>query len=370
MRVAITIGLAAPDEPLWVNGIKQTALALARTLAATGASVRLANTTDVSLGAAPEWLPADLALDPLAAIEDAIDLLVVLGGVAAQPIVDRLSARGVRVVACKCGSEYVLSMQAALFESAAIAGDPHYVQGLDALWLIPQIAHLQRGFYETLHRMSAEVVPFLWDPAPLERAAVALPSQGRYTPGRAAKRLSVIEANRDVVKYCLVPLMIAEGAYRRRPEAIDFVSVTNTQHLRTRREFVGVVNHLDLVRHKRCFFEDRFTNAWFLAHHTDVVIAHQWENPLNYAYLEAAWLGYPLVHNAGLCADLGYHYPGFDVATGTDVLLGVLARHDDDAAGYAARQRERIAPYLATAPANVTAYARLVERVMARERTR
>jgi hypothetical protein len=46
----------------------------------------------------------------------------------------------------------------------------------------------------------------------------------------------------------------------------------------------------------------------FLAENTDIVISHQMENPLNYFYLEVCWQGYPLVHNASLCDDLGYYY--------------------------------------------------------------
>ncbi|MGF6856516.1 DUF2827 family protein [Paraburkholderia sp. CI3] len=54
----------------------------------------------------------------------------------------------------------------------------------------------------------------------------------------------------------------------------------------------------------------------FLAQNTDIVISHQLENPLNYFYLEVRWQGYPLVHNAHLCADLGYYYRDNDVEEG------------------------------------------------------
>ena len=66
------------------------------------------------------------------------------------------------------------------------------------------------------------------------------------------------------------------------------------------------MNQLDIVRNNKTTFENRFPMAWFLCEHTDVVLSHQWENPLNYAYLDAVYMGYPLVHNAHLFKNGGF----------------------------------------------------------------
>lgn len=94
-----------------------------------------------------------------------------------------------------------------------------------------------------------------------------------------------------------------------------------------------------------------------------MVISHQWGNPLNYAYLEASWLGYPLVHNATLCQDLGFYYPGFDVQAGVSALeqaCQVGQTGGISAADYRRDQRLALARFLATAPANVQAYDALI----------
>jgi hypothetical protein len=159
--------------------------------------------------------------------------------------------------------------------------------------------------------------------------------------------------------------MVAELAWRQRPDLIEFVSVTNTAALRRNAEFVGVVKHLDLVRAHRAFFEDRFVTPDFLANHTDVVVSHQWENPLNYAYLEAAWLGYPLVHNAMLPDGLGWRYDGFDIEAGAARLIDALLedRAGDDT--WAARQRAAVQRYRASDAALVAAYDGLLDELMA-----
>ena len=67
----------------------------------------------------------------------------------------------------------------------------------------------------------------------------------------------------------------------------------------------------------------------FLSRYTDIVLAHQWENGLNYAYNDALYGGYPFVHNSTLLPKgVGYYYEGFDAFHGADVLLNVIDNHD------------------------------------------
>lgn len=367
MKIGITIGLHSPNEGMWVNGIKQNAVFLMITLrhAFPRAEIFLANTTSVPLDA-PSW---NVDCFPVYSLEqrlEEIDLLLVLGGAISQEQTDRIKSRGGKIVGYKCGSEYVISMECTLFDRE-IKGAPYYNHGFDELWIIPQVADLSLPYFQTMHRAPAKVVPFVWDPFLIEEAAGKLPNRGLYNPDQGTrKRLSIMEPNTDVLKFFLYPLMIAEEYYRGHGgECLEFVSVTNTEKFRTHKEFLGVVSHCDLVRDRKCFFEDRFETAWFLANHTDIVISHQWANPLNYAYLEACWLGYPFVHNAELILDLGYFYPGFDVMKGAERLAEAIHFHDERGhENYRSRQRENISRFLATDDAVVSRYRELVQSVM------
>ena len=71
------------------------------------------------------------------------------------------------------------------------------------------------------------------------------------------------------------------------------------------------------------------------------------------------------MHNAHLCADLGYYYQGNDVDAGCARLLEVFDNHDAQAGAYATRQRELIARYLPSNPAVVAAYEALLLRLVA-----
>ncbi len=366
LRIGITIGLYSENESLWINGIKQNALALAALFKSSprGHDVCLLNTTPVSLDAGLAWDRIEYPTFSLESRIDQVDVLIALGGAVTKETARRVQARGGRVVSYKCGFEYIHSMQATLF-NRSLKGRPDFPDAFDAIWAIPQVIENSGPYWAVLHRSPVRCVPFIWDPRWIEAEAQLLPMGGVRQARSGPLRVSVFEPNQDVVKFCLYPLMIAELVWRRHPELIEFVSVTNTQHLRNNEEFLGVVGHLDLVREHRAYFEGRFNTPWFLAHHTDVVVSHQWENPLNYIYLECCWLGYPLVHNASLAADLGFSYRGFDVEDGAKQLA--LALREMDLPAYRDRQRALVSRYLCTDPRNVAAYDQLLDGLFAEQ---
>jgi hypothetical protein len=363
LRIGITLGLGREDESLWVNGIKQNAIYLLEALRHVEgvASVVLVNTTAVPVTPALPW---DLARWPTVAfdaVKDSLDVLIELGGQVNGEQTAYLKERGTRLVSYCCGCEYVSMMESVLFGRAMGGYDLFVNQRYDAVWVIPQVAGTSLHYFRTLRRREPRVVPFVWDPVFLRERSAPLANAGEYRPRAGARRLSVMEPNHDVVKFCLYPILIAEEAYRSRPQAIEFLHVTNAERLATGSpEFVALMNQLTLVRNRRAAFVGRYDTPEFLAAATDVVISHQWENPLNYFYLEVCWQGYPLVHNAHLCDDLGYYYEGNDVHAGAMRLLDVLDGHDAAFEPYRARQRAAIARFLPGHRALTQAYGELL----------
>lgn len=351
LRIGITIGLRTPDESLWINGIKQNALFLAKLLrhSPLGHEVRLLNTTDVAITDALPWDRRDFDTRPIDGGYDDLDVVIELGGQVSAEQTRRMRSRGTRLISYCCGPEYVQMIEAMIFRrhmtGPSIFINPDY----DAIWMIPQIAGTTRGYLESFRRRRARVVPFVWDPMALTSAYDGQADAGVYTPRPGAKSITVIEPNIDVMKFCLYPTLIAEDAYRQAPKDIAFVHVTNARHLvADNREFVGLMSHLDLVRDHRISFIDRVDTPIFLRDNTDIVVSHQWGLPLNYFYLECCWLGYPLIHNAHLIDDCGYYYPDNDIRQGGDRLVAALREHDADHVGYRSRQRERLHRFLAS----------------------
>jgi hypothetical protein len=363
LRIGITIGLQHAAESLWSNGIKQNAVFLADTLANCPRveSVRLVNTTAIPVSPALPW---DLTRWPTFSFDEAkddLDVLIELGGQIDGAQTAYLHDKGSKLVSYCCTTEYVLFMEAVLFGRKMWGPNPFINQHYDDIWVIPQAVDISGAYFGGLRRRAVKTVPFVWSPVFLEERAAGLPEGGRYRPRPGPRRLTVMEPNIDVVKFCLYPALIAEEAYRARPQSIELLQVTNAERLAVHnREFIALMNQLDIVRDHKAVFLGRHETPVFLAQNTDVVISHQWANPLNYFYLEACWQGYPLVHNADLCRELGYPYPANDVAAGCTALLRAIDTHDEDAAAYMRRQRDAIARFLPTHSDNVATYEALL----------
>jgi hypothetical protein len=363
LNIGITIGLHHTAETLWNNGIKQNAVFLAEALnnCENVASTVLVNTTDVPI---TDQLPWDLKRWPTVTFADAkdnIDVLIELGGQIDPNATDYLKRRGARLVSYCCGFEYVHAMESILFNRPSFGENLFVNQRYDDIWMIPQVANISRPYFEVLRRQTAQVVPFIWSPIFLEARAAGLPHAGEYRPREGARRLSVMEPNINVVKFCLYPAMIAELAYRERPDSIELLQVTNSQNLIHCKEFVSLMNQLDIVRQHKAVFLGRFDTPTFLAERTDIIVSHQWENPLNYFYLEVCWQGYPLIHNATFCTDLGYYYSSNDVAEGAKRVIQAIDGHDSELSQYVKTQRSAISRFLPDDQNLVAEYTRLLD---------
>lgn len=372
LRIGITIGLHHENESLWSNGIKQNAVYLAEALkhCPSVQSVCLVNTTAVPITSALPW---DLERWPTKTFEDAkdhVDVLIELGGQIDAMQTDYLKRRGARVVSYCCGFEYVHAMQSILFDRQMWGSNLFINQRYDAIWMIPQVENISKDYFTTFRRRPAKVAPFVWDPMFVRQRSSDQPHHGEYRPRAAdqAKRISIMEPNHDVVKFCLYPILIVEETFREMPDAIEFLHVTNAERLANNsKEFVSLMLQLDIVQNNKAAFVGRFDTPLFLAEMTDIVVSHQWENALNYFYFDVAWQGYPLVHNAHLCPDLGYYYNANDVTDGKNQLINVLKSHDQNWQDYLERQRAVIARYL-PGHADVTAgYERLLFELMLQE---
>lgn len=362
LSIGITIGLNSPSESLWTNGIKQNALFLAKLFLNSPLkhNVKLLNTTSVPITTALPW---DLAVYRTEQFDEGcadLDVLIELGGQISAAQTHRVKCLGTKVVSYCCGPEYVQNIEAMIFNRPL--WDNIFINTeYDEMWVIPQIVDTSMHFLKTFRKCPARPVPFVWDPMALEALTEGLPDHGEYRPGAEAKRLTIIEPNIDVLKFCLIPILAVEAAWRNDPNGIGFLHVANSDHLvHQNREFAGLMRHLDLVKAGKASFIGRVVTPTFLSDFTDIVVSHQWGLPLNYFYFECCWQGYPLVHNAEIIEGLGYYYRGNDIDR-AGVLVNEAAQfHDEIWEDYRDLQRERIQPYLASNPLLAAEYDELL----------
>ncbi len=367
LRIGITIGLREEGESLWINGIKQNAIFLAMALknCRSVGEVTLVNVTHTD-PATVAWDRSQWPVVQFGDIQDDLDVLIELGGQVDAAQTEQLKAKGTRLISYCCGSEYVSVAQSILFDRG------NWPQGIfintryDAVWVIPQVAQSSGHFFRSFRRCPTHVIPFVWHPVLLQKRSGEFAEAGEYRPREGPRRLTVMEPNIDLVKFCLYPILIAEEAFRQRPELISFLHVSNSKHLADKGGlFVHLMLQLDIVRAHKASFIVRHDTPEMLDKLTDVVISNQWGNPLNYTYLEVCWQGYPLVHNADLCKTLGYYYKGNDVVSGAKLLIKAMLEHDSDWEAYRNAQRAAIAAYLPTSFAAVQKYEQLLASALA-----
>ena len=180
-----------------------------------------------------------------------------------------------------------------------------------------------------------------------------------------------MEPNLNVVKYSMIPIMIAENVFREYGEdAFDRIQIGSGKKLLKNSYYMGMVKLLDLVKSNKdkIKYVSRYPIPTFLAEGTDIVISHQWENPLNYAYLDAMHYGYPILHNAEMVKDGGYYYPDFDISKGADQLKYILNHHDDHIEEYNAKNKPVLERYMSTNKNIVDTYRKLIDNLFSKNK--
>jgi hypothetical protein len=268
-----------------------------------------------------------------------------------------LKLRGVsKLIQYNCGNEYIYDTEHALFGKGTKSNQyttlSEYHPIFDQIWSIPQMSNTNLYYWKTLYRCESIEVPFIWSPLAINQYENDYINSGlgnlKYRNKGESKSLAIFEPNLNVFKWSFPALLVCENAYRIIPNKILHTFVTNTVGKFNIDFFNDIVKPLDIYKDKKMSIESRYNTLYFMATHADVAVSHQWENPLNYLYLDLAWMGWPIVHNAHLCKDVGYYYDGFNYEEGGNILLDVINNHDKNADEYLKRNREVIDRYLPT----------------------
>ena len=375
MNIGITIGLQKEYESMWVNGIKLNAILLANALMQIGKhNVYLVDTSsNVEDLTRVSW---DYNKFPVRKFADAFkdtDLMITLGTSFPTETIEKFKAQGPnrRLVKYMCGNSYVIEMERSIFKTGNDLGIAPWDPGADEVWYVPQQGYQNEHYYKTIFKTDRVYpVPFVWDPMFMIRELAIYKKNDRklpiYTTGiqQAKKRISVFEPNMNVVKYSMIPILAAEQIHRRGVE-FDKMYIASGKDLLKNGYYKSMITTLDLIKDNpkepKIQFTSRYPVCHYLAETTEIVLSHQWENPLNYSYLDVMFMGYPLIHNADMIQDAGYYYPDFNIEKAADKLEWVLKNHDDNREEYAAKNKVVLDRYTIKNEALVDTYDKLIE---------
>lgn len=375
LKIGITIGLKDNKESIWTNGIKQNVLMLVYLLKKSNKNydISLLNTVDVDfVEHRPSYLK-DIDIHYFNNKYLEMDLIIVMGAQIHNHQIDKFKESGgnKKVISYKCGNNYVITMENILFKGVDEAVTHQIEDKYDEVWYIPQQDEVNRGFYKTLYRTTAIIVPFIWHHKFLVESIVDIHKgykAGNYTKDytyqpKEKKILGIMEPNLNIVKFCLIPTLLAEESYRGEigKEKIEKLRITNSGPVAKNKEFLSMISTFDLYKDGKISAESRYQTAYMLTQYLDVVICHQILNPLNYLYLDVAFLEYPVLHNAPMCKDLGYYYEGSDTVAGAKMLDWILENHDNNIEEYKERNRKALFRWSADNRILIESYDELIQ---------
>jgi hypothetical protein len=280
-------------------------------------------------------------------------------------ILKDLKKSGTKLILYKCGNDYVMDLEDVLHDTERNRF-PQYIymdeKIFDEIWSIPQHETTNFHYWKTLYRCDVKIVKPVWSPKIIQVFESVNGKDFLYKK-RTGKKIAIFEPNLNVVKWFYPALLVCENAYRLVGDEIKFVYVTNIPDSNKKFDIDlvnEIVKSLDLYKDKKISIEARYNSLIFMSSFADICVSHQWENPLNYLYLDLAWYGWPVVHNAHICKDVGYYYKDFDYKQGGEVLSKVIKKHDSNDK-YLSKNRKLLERYLPSNKSVQQSYKKLID---------
>lgn len=361
MRIGISI-ITVPGHNIWNNGIGQNVYHLANTLARIPfvEKVFLINAGD------QDYHPhgaGDIANEyPLLSLTEAregIDVAIELSGALEVPWLRRLRAAGGKVVYHNCGQPHASLVEPTIFDKPSFFGE---TDRCDAVWQLPKDV-VFNNMMSVIHRCPVVTVPYLWDPIFIEQSIRDMPDKSLkfgYKKNALSKgaTVSIFEPNISAIKMGVIPFMICENTYSKNPDLIQRVNFLNGIEMASHPTFFHIVNRSKLYQQEKLSITPREVFSHTMSKGSNVVVSHQLECTDNYAYLDALYGHYPLVHNSPSFAEVGYYYNECDIDSGTDALTEAIATHDANLDSYSARSDMFISKFSPKNKSNIDNYAR------------
>lgn len=373
LKICVSVTISDKNDSFWTNGIKQNAVTLRKmfSLMPNAAEVKFINFGKLLDFKDSTWEKfSEHILRPAEAL--AIfkpDVIVTAQVTPPKTFLDEVETRNIKLVKHVMGNEYEIFSEQVLFEYKDIPQTNFYGRRsfYDSTWISPHFYEQNKDFMEVISDSPAHIGPYIWDPCFIEKSAEDTAKKLNrestvYIPsGKKEKRISTFEPNINLVKTCITPILSMEKMYRKTPELISKCKVFGSSRIKTKNIFVEFVRDLNVYKEGKMTVELRYPMALSLFNYTDIVIAHQRNLDLNYAYFDAAWLGYPLVHNSKTLRGLGYYYEGWDADMASDKLIEVAREFDLHKDEYLKKSREYISRFLPEDKGNIETYSNLFE---------
>ncbi len=364
-KIAITFDIPNDEISIFSNGIKQNCLFFYELLKNIGYDVYLiVNDPDFKYtNNLNFWNKGNIKYIKLSQVMKIDPHIIFQFGFQIETnILNLIKAKNIKTVNYVCGNKYFIESEFCLYSNND-NNDFQYNQikkgHFDEIWLIPQHTNSCLYYLKTFFRANVIEVPFIWSPSIIDSYSNELSNTNLFYKNRGKqKKIAIFEPNMSIMKWALPGVLICENAERTISEKnlIKHVYITNVNSQNNSNYkfnftlFNRILSSLDLFKNSKLSVESRYNSLFFMSQYSDIAVSHQMENNLNYLYLDLAWMGWPIVHNANLCKDVGYYYEGFNYDEGAEMLKKAILTHDEDSntLEYLKRNRAAINRYIPT----------------------
>jgi len=377
INIGITINITDyKTNSLFSNGIKQNVLTLRETFenCKNVKNSYIINTS--SPGDGPEgtvWEKYAKYIISTKDAEEKCDFIVVCQGSLHTEEYEKYKKLGKVITKQILGPEFAIFAERNLFDIPP-GGIYKKNNHVDAVWVSPHYYGRDQYFFKTIYNHCDVLeAPYIWCHRFIDEHVLTLKQKnpsftGVYSPNeKKTKRISAMEPNLSAIKTCITPVIIAEFLERKYPEVLNFFSAFGSDAIKKKPDMIDFVKNLEINKNKKCFFEARYPVVWTLFEHTDILLSHQNQNELNYLYLDAAWLGFPVVHNSPMMKELGWYYPENNADEAVEKIKWIADNFDTTEhpnEKYLKKSREFASRYLPSNPQNIKGYEKLIERAI------
>jgi len=231
----------------------------------------------------------------------------------------------------------------------------------EELWLPPH--HIsKKNLMESLHPSGCEAKesPYLWSSFFIDEASRQKKGRTlRFNKDRAGG-ISILEPNISYIKNFIIPILASEKANLKSPEAINTVSVFNTQHLKNTEFLHSITSGMSINKQKKLYLSNNWEAPDIYSRCGQHIISHQVDSELNYQHLEALYLDLPLIHNSKTISSTGYYYKDSEIELAANQLINSILHHTNNLGEYRNASRELISIFSPGNKRNLDIYASLI----------
>lgn len=209
--------------------------------------------------------------------------------------------------------------------------------GISEIWTFDFYDRNDYVMLGLLGRCPVRTLPFVWSPVILDAYCKesGIVPWFLTAPKSSDKHIRICETNVNNRSNCTLPLIILRE-YLKRPDAqtVASIDVANAKQLQERKFFMeNILKHIDITPAPNLTGRCRLPE-WCMTPRT-FIVAHERFQPVRWAYLDAAFMGIPIVHNSELLRLFGgnfekYYYPNNQVSVAADKLGKLLVDAEAD----------------------------------------